>query len=123
MSFQIISFPRKLARNAILDYFLSRLSPSINHSGYLTPKLSWTFLRQMISFRQSMRKYDLRPGLPDFSWCMVPKSEKIYQMDTICTYQIRCKNQLTYIGSKNSTHNNLHAFFMLKLQTYFILEL
>jgi hypothetical protein len=24
-------------------------------------------------------------GLPDFSWCMTPKPEKMYQMDTKCT--------------------------------------
>jgi hypothetical protein len=25
------------------------------------------------------------PGLPDFSWCMIPKPEKMYQMNTNCT--------------------------------------
>jgi hypothetical protein len=24
-------------------------------------------------------------GLPDFSWCMIPKPGKMYQMNTICT--------------------------------------
>jgi hypothetical protein len=24
-------------------------------------------------------------GLPDFSWCMMPKPEKMYQMNTKCT--------------------------------------
>jgi hypothetical protein len=24
-------------------------------------------------------------GLTDFSWCMIPKQEKMYQMSTICT--------------------------------------
>jgi hypothetical protein len=24
-------------------------------------------------------------GLPDFSWCMIPKQEKMYQINTNCT--------------------------------------
>jgi hypothetical protein len=27
----------------------------------------------------------LLPGLPDFSWCMIPKPGKMYQMNTKCT--------------------------------------
>jgi hypothetical protein len=30
-------------------------------------------------------------GLPDFSWCMIPKQEKMYQMSTICTYRMVTK--------------------------------
>jgi hypothetical protein len=26
-----------------------------------------------------------KAGLPDFSWCMIPKPEKMYQMNTKCT--------------------------------------
>jgi hypothetical protein len=26
-----------------------------------------------------------KPGLPDFSWCMIPKPEKMYQINTKCS--------------------------------------
>jgi hypothetical protein len=29
--------------------------------------------------------FGLVPGLPNFSWCVIPKQEKMYQMSTICT--------------------------------------
>jgi hypothetical protein len=28
---------------------------------------------------------DLWPGLPDFYWCLTPKQEKMYQMNTKCS--------------------------------------
>jgi hypothetical protein len=33
----------------------------------------------------SSTKYVWIAGLPDFSWCMIPKPEKMYQMNTKCT--------------------------------------
>jgi hypothetical protein len=36
---------------------------------------------QMISFSLMM----IEAGLPDFSWYMIPKPEKMYQMNTKCT--------------------------------------
>jgi hypothetical protein len=32
-----------------------------------------------------------KPGLPDFTWCKVPKLEKIYQIITKCVYPMAIK--------------------------------
>jgi hypothetical protein len=34
------------------------------------------------------RQSQFGPGLPDFSWYMIPKPEKMYKMNTKCTYHI-----------------------------------
>jgi hypothetical protein len=38
-----------------------------------------------IRIRSQARSWQLRPGLPDFSWYFIPKLENMYQMNTKCT--------------------------------------
>jgi hypothetical protein len=35
--------------------------------------------------QKNIKLTSLLPGLPDFSWCMIPKPGKMYQMNTKCT--------------------------------------
>jgi hypothetical protein len=36
-------------------------------------------------FYLHLHMFSTLAGLPDFSWCMMPKQDKMYQMSTICT--------------------------------------
>jgi hypothetical protein len=58
----------------------------VSSGGFLAPnngKLSIKQTSVSRAQRNVLRRYF--PGLPDFSWCMIPKPKKTYQMNTICT--------------------------------------
>jgi hypothetical protein len=60
-------------------YYLIRSAPTRVHTMHVFVKSGLFEINLLLKNRVEMER---RPGLPDLSWCTIPKPEEMYQMNT-----------------------------------------
>jgi hypothetical protein len=64
----------------VTGWVLQKRRPECSPTHFLSKLFHNSYCRKQVG-----KQFALLPGLPDFSWYMIPKSEKMYQMNTKCT--------------------------------------